>query len=362
MTSPYYADDMATLYHGDCLDVLADLPDCSIDAVVTDPPYGLRFMGAAWDGADIVTATRTRQAQAAMPDDGKAGANGGYRSASTEAGRYDLSANAAFGLWCETWAQECLRVLKPGGHLVSFGGARTWHRLAAGIEDAGFEIRDSIAWLYGSGFPKSLNVESAIERVDQHEALDWRGWGTALKPAFEPIVVARKPLVGTVAANVLAFGTGALNIDGCRVGTDDVLTGSGSPPLKYAGANHRPFHDTAKSRGVNQHPAGRWPANVVLDESQADALDRQSGTTTSRIGKPRGAAAGDGWGMTATGAEYDDQGGASRFFPTFHYEAKAGASERPRYNKSVLRLRADLTPKQVDHVRARLAEAGVQVD
>src|SRR5574343_2114461 len=101
MVEPYYADDRATLYHGDCLDVLADLPDCSIDAVVTDPPYGLRFMGAAWDGADIVSATRTRQAQAAMPDDGKAGANGGYRSASTEAGRYDLSANAAFGLWCE---------------------------------------------------------------------------------------------------------------------------------------------------------------------------------------------------------------------------------------------------------------------
>ncbi len=321
MTSPYYADDMATLYHGDCLDVLADLPDCSIDAVVTDPPYGLRFMGAAWDGADIVSATRTRQAQAAMPDDGKAGANGGYRSASTEAGRYDLSANASFGLWCQEWASECLRVLKPGGHMVSFGGSRTWHRLAVGIEDAGFEVRDSIAWLYGSGFPKSLNVAKAIASGGRPEDMDskvtltpdaqpWQGWGTALKPSFEPIVVARKPLAGTVAGNVLQHGTGALNIGACRVG------------------------DEPREAGPN---TGRWPTNVLLDESQAEVLDAQSGTLTSgtmRAGTERQPRAGGtiygSDARTFTPADtYGDRGGASRFFPTFRYEAKAPSSERP---------------------------------
>ncbi len=352
MVEPYYADDRATLYHGDCLDVLADLPDCSIDAVVTDPPYGLRFMGAAWDGADIVSATRTRQAQAAMPDDGKAGANGGYRSASTEAGRYDLSANASFGLWCQAWASECLRVLKPGGHMVSFGGSRTWHRLAVGIEDAGFEVRDAIAWLYGSGFPKSLNVAKAIASGGRPEdirrlamgdaytpsgrgrvnydhgagsamnggmdskvtltpdAQPWQGWGTALKPSFEPIVVARKPLAGTVAGNVLQHGTGALNIDACRVG------------------------DEPREAGPN---TGRWPTNVLLDESQSEALDAQSGTLTSgvmRAGTERQPRAGG----TIYGSDartftladtYGDRGGASRFFPTFRYEAKAPSSERP---------------------------------
>ena len=364
MVEPYYSDDRATLYHGDCLDVLADLPDCSVDAVVTDPPYGLRFMGAAWDGADIVSATRTRQAQAAMPDDGKAGANGGYRSASTEAGRYDLSANAAFGLWCETWAQECLRVLKPGGHLVSFGGSRTWHRLAAGIEDAGFEIRDSIAWLYGSGFPKSLDVSKAIDRHLGAErevvgpptkggsgqgavlgnitrppatapATAWDGWGTALKPSFEPIVVARKPLAGTVAASVLVYGTGALNIDACRVG--DEVRHADYTSLAPASGNRLGAAGTQEARrGTQGDPkkyVGRWPANVLLDESQSEALDTQSGTLTSgtmRAGTERQPRAGGTiYGADARTFTLADTYGASRFFPIFRYEAKAPSSERP---------------------------------
>ena len=263
MTDPYCQDEHVAVHHGDCLDVLATLPDASVDAVVTDPPYGIRFMGRSWDGADIEAATATRRGQASMPDDGRSGTNGGYRSASTEAGRYDLSANAAFGQWCEAWATECLRVLKPGGHMLAFGGSRTWHRLASAVEDAGFEIRDSIAWLYGSGFPKSHNLSEG-----------WQGWGTALKPAFEPIVVGRKPLAGTVAANVLAHGTGALNIDSCRV------------------------------PGVASLFAGRKRSGGIMGKEGA-----------LRDGRPEGHA---------------DSGGASRFFPTFRYEAKAPSSERPR--------------------------------
>jgi site-specific DNA-methyltransferase (adenine-specific) len=301
---------MPEIHHGDCIEVMRTLPDNSVDSIVTDPPYGLGFMGKAWD---------------ALPPG-------------------------------EDWARECLRVLKPGGHLLAFGGTRTWHRLAVAVEDAGFEIRDSIAWLYGEGMPKSLDVSKAIDKLDaaaerlerarifqswlrQHltpqlvnavtgtvmghhltthptqpsvatadifdllrpilppvpdyieelvrlrtvesanfkarkvtgtrtmvdtstsrmgfvgktyggtgatrevndtaahtpEAELWQGWGTALKPAFEPAVVARKPLAGTVAATVIEFGTGAVNIDATRHGE-------------------------------------RWPANVILDESQAEAL------------------------------------------------------------------------------------------
>lgn len=188
---------------GDCLEQLGVLPDASVDAVVTDPPYGLSFMGKRWD--------------------------------------YDVPA-------VELWA-ECLRVLKPGGHLLAFAGTRTQHRMAVRIEDAGFEIRDTIAWVYGSGFPKSHNLTD-----------EWQGWGTALKPALEPITVARKPLIGTVADNVQQYGTGALNIDGCRVEAERPTGWSGGGSALYEGGLSR---DGGAARPVD----GRWPANLIHDGS-----------------------------------------------------------------------------------------------
>jgi hypothetical protein len=177
-----------------------------VDAVVTDPPYGLSFMGKRWD--------------------------------------YDVPS-------VEVWA-ECLRVLKPGGHLLAFAGTRTQHRMAVRIEDAGFEIRDMIAWVYGSGFPKSHNLKD-----------DWQGWGTALKPALEPITVARKPLIGTVAENVLAHGTGALNVDGCRVESD----GAHKRPFQPSNYERTVYGARAQSGFQPTNAEGRWPANLIHDGS-----------------------------------------------------------------------------------------------
>jgi site-specific DNA-methyltransferase (adenine-specific) len=203
--------------HGDCLVRLKELPDNSVDAVVTDPPYELAFMGKKWDNSGI-----------------------------------------AFNV--DVWL-ECLRVLKPGGHLLAFGGSRTWHRLCVAIEDAGFEVRDSIAWLYGSGFPKSHNIGKAIGS----EA--WSGWGTALKPAFEPIVVARKPLMGTVAENVLTWGVGGLNIDATRIGTTTRTNSKNADSDIYGKYG---------SLKTTVHNHGRWPANILLDERAAELLDEQA--------------------------------------------------------------------------------------
>jgi site-specific DNA-methyltransferase (adenine-specific) len=337
------------LLKGNNLDLLPTLADNSIDSIVTDPPYELGFMGKRWDSSGIAYSVQ---------------------------------------LW-----QQCLRVLKPGGHLLSFGGTRTYHRVAVAIEDSGFELRDSIAWLYGSGFPKSLDVSKAIDKgqgqnrdrqlaftawmrgtgitaeqinqatdsnmashyltdkqqpaiatadffdklrpylpevpeeierlvaertgiewteyknrkvlglgaaqcyqlekngvCDGHfdngtltvkhqlatapstpEAQQWQGWGTALKPAFEPVIVARKPIEGTVANNVLKWGTGGLNIDGSRIGTETIST-QNAPKGSFAGGEQNRGSDTSSYK---EH-TGRWPANIILDPYTAELLDEQS--------------------------------------------------------------------------------------
>ncbi len=321
MPEPYYSDESVTLYHGDNREILKHLDANSLDACVTDPPYELGFMGRHWDASGIA---------------------------------YDKY------LWAEVW-----RVLKPGGHLLAFGGTRTWHRLACAIEDAGFEVRDSICWLFGSGFPKSLDVSKAIDKAAgaereltragvvqrgglgedwdtgssksrprydapaTSEAQQWQGWGTALKPAFEPIVVARKPLTGTVAANVQQWGTGALNIDGCRIGTGEGVVTFDRLPRADEGS----VYDLGTVRGIRESGQGRWPANVILDESQAAELDRQSGMTTGRVGMTQyGSGTNSVFGTYARTEQSTvidgtpDFGGASRFF----YTAKADSSERPR--------------------------------
>lgn len=398
----------AVVYQGSNLDVLPTLPDNSVDSIVTDPPYELGFMGKSWDNSGIA---------------------------------YSV----------ELWT-ECMRVLKPGGHLLAFGGSRTWHRLAVAIEDAGFEIRDSIAWLYGSGFPKSMDISKQIDKNNgrqfedryalgryirasrealgfsrdevnswfgykagvQHweaqdtnnaqpptqsdylvlkeklnlsnefddlvarieaerevigiqknamagwsmdgttkfadrditipatdEAKQWRGWGTALKPAFEPVVVARKPLEEkTVAANVLKYGTGGLNIDGSRIGTE-TLGGGTMPDLRDVGQMSKEATGIDKlSFGQNPRPAnrieqatytGRWPANIILDPYTAELLDEQSGITKSGDIKPHKSnntsaiyGGGDGFQPDITGSHKGDTGGASRFF----YVAKASKKDR----------------------------------
>lgn len=276
-----------TLHHGDALEVLRGMPDNSIDAVVTDPPYGFAFMGKKWD--------------------------------------YDLPS-------VEIWA-EVLRVAKPGAHLLAFGGARTYHRAVCRIEDAGWEIRDCIQWIYGSGFPKSLNLKG-----------EWEGWGTALKPAHEPVVLARKSLAGAVAANVAAWGCGALNVDGCRVGFENGERESLYRPMtenKSIG-----WKNTSKAMGYNTPDGlppskGRWPANVIHDGSE----EVLAGFPMTTSGAMRREVEGyDGHSIFLNGRsgpsnQHGDSGSAARFFycaKPSRREREAGCDELDRREKKTL--------------------------
>jgi hypothetical protein len=371
---------MEKLYNGDCVEVMAGFEPDSVDAIVCDPPYLIAFMGRSWD---------TMQEGPAQQE------------------------------WHRRWCEQALRVLKPGGYLLAFGGTRTYHRLACAAEDAGFEIRDSIAslhWVHAQGFPKSLDISKAIDNAAGAErevvgskfgqpgyrrgptgennvygtglangdasckitapatdaAREWSGWGTALKPAHEPIVVARKPFAGTVADNVLKYGTGGMNVDGCRVKTGE--------ELRRAVAGWQTEYVGGDSRAVNAfelHPeplAGRWPPNVLLHHLPAcgeecasgcvvKELDGQSGVTTSNSGTPfnRNNISTGSTPMFHSSAKdvsfYGDSGGASRMFPQFDqrieaddpylvavgfgYHAKPSTDERDSGTASLARGRQD---------------------
>lgn len=320
------------IHSGDLFDVLPTLPAQSIDACVTDPPYGIGFMGKQWD-----TFKPGVESERIVPNRAKDSDNPNLKgrtrgpASSPSAVEYDRSLNGQreFQAWTERWASEVLRVLKPGAHIVVCGAPRSYHRMAAGLEDAGFEIRDCFAWLFGQGFPKSLNVGN--------------GRGTALKPAYEPIVLARRPFFTSVQKNIEAFACGALNIDACRIGTDDTRK------PKSGGSGSFPHEDdwTPKAMIVGSE-CGRWPANVLLDEEAAAMLDEQSGELTSgdahvlRRGGTTGR--GMGYGSSAEGhavnATYGDSGGASRFF----YVAKPSREER---DLGIY----DLSPRQRDDSR-----------
>jgi len=435
--TPYHEADGIRLFLGDCREVMRSLPAESVDAIVTDPPYGIGFMGKEWDTFNpkyVKAACEGRRHKTPILGRGTK-----PEQAAWVAGRYDrsLEGNHRFQEWFYSWALEALRVLKPGGHMVVFGGTRTHHRLWCAVEDAGFEIRDCLMWIYGTGFPKSLDVSKAIdkrggqlteerqfaeyirskrqgrqlsrkelntefgyvagcnwwestnppnfrypsnedyaklkalllldERYDyllgaerpvlrssvrgpagfsneqvprpwkKHigekydltapatdAACQWQGWGTALKPAWEPILLARKPLSGTVAANVQRWGTGAINVDGCRI--EGAYKWRASDSHEFDGSS---FCDG--SFGDGPHPSGRWPANLVLDEEAAAMLDATTGELSSGFMRADTERSTDGgyhgdFPKDRVGEHdtYGDKGGPSRFF----YTSKAGADER----------------------------------
>jgi len=336
----------AEMLLGDCLDELKELPDNSVDAIVSDPPYGLS------KEPDMAEVLRHWLAGDDYKHKGK-----GFMGKTWD----------SFVPGPSVW-RECLRVLKPGGHLVSFFGTRTYDMGTLAIRLAGFEVRDQLAWVYGSGFPKSLDVSKAIDRAvgaerevigvagrsgstrscmagdfaggeymatapGSEEAARWQGWGTALKPAWEPICLARKPLIGTVAANVLEHGTGALNIDGCRVATD------GARPLVLS--NRRLEHNTygpglggSKNEGMTE--TGRWPANFVHDGSDEvvglfpDSKGQQGdvrSTEPSRTGGEGTNCYGE-YGHVPAAKRDDGGGSAARFF----YAAKSSKADRGEGN------------------------------
>lgn len=279
------------VYHGNSLELLKQLDDNSIDSIVTDPPYELGFMGKSWDKTGIA---------------------------------YNID------LW-----KECLRVLKHGGHLLAFGGTRTYHRMTCAIEDAGFEIRDQIQWIYGSGMPKSVDISRKVDEKLGHkrgkydnpitdEAKELKGYGTGIKPAHEPIVLARKPLSEkTVVDNVLKWGTGILNIDGCRIEYDmsdtNIATNPALRKTINGGNGGKILATETERRVVVPNETGRYPTNIIMDEEAGKLLDEQSGERPS--GKSNGNAK---VGESSNGAikpmrrgnliPRNDTGGASRFF------------------------------------------------
>ena len=321
------------LIHSDCISAMKTLPENSVDSIVTDPPYELGFMGKSWDSSGIANSV-------------------------------------------EMWS-EVLRVLKPGGHLLAFSGSRTYHRMVCAVEDAGFEIRDQIMWIYGSGFPKSHDISKGIDKQagaertevvgtrsrnekpfdDKNgwnennttgdydytapataEAKKWQGWGTALKPAHEPIVMARKPLIGTVAENVLEHNVGGLNIDGCRIAHKNEADRQSATPQGKVTVNQVGTMPDVENKGRKEldrpdNSKGRWPANIIFDEQAAELLDEQTNHLHAAGNKKdKGIGLDQGYEASSYQMSYkgianrthNDSGGASRFF----YCSKASKRDR----------------------------------
>ena len=353
------------ILNGDCIEKMKELQGNSVDAIITDPPYGLEFMGKEWDSFKSKGQGDGWQ-KAGKPSMEKFNGKNDWHSKPRPAFR---------GHTLEHWhnmqqhffefGQQALRILKPGGFMLIMGGTRTYHRMTCGIEDAGFEIRDTIMWLYGSGFPKSLNIGKQIDKINgddrkiigykepfgregrktpmgfgeglydgktcpplkpiEESHSEWEGWGTALKPAVEPIVVARKPLSEkNVALNVLKWGTGGINIDDCRIGNETMINrpagnkeGGSSLNMSVVGMPQDAKETTSQ---------GRFPANIILDEESGKILDEQSGISKSSdaIRKNNQTMQIYGKYNPCEGKGFSDKGGASRFF----YCAKASKSER----------------------------------
>lgn len=281
-------------------EVLKDFAENTFDSCVTDPPYGIRFMGKAWDSFDI-------------------NMKANQMGAKKKAHNMELSAMRQFQSWTTMWAEQVYRVLKPGAYLVVFASPRTYHRMVCGIEDAGFEIRDQISWVFSSGFPKSSNQSG-----------EWEGWGTALKPAHEPILIARKPLIGTIPQNLAQYRTGAINIKGSLIHGDPWHYGS-QPKLN--GARYQPGQITPKERHAENITGGlngRWPANLIHDGSkEVLALFPESkGQQGDLIGHNKKRKSPNGvFGQMDAATDHfarNDQGSAARFF----YCAKTSRSDR----------------------------------
>jgi len=331
----YYQDDWATIYCGDCLEVMAGMKDESVDAIVTDPPYELGFMGKKWDASGIA---------------------------------YNV----------ELWKQA-LRVLKSGGHLLAFGGTRTYHRMVVAIEDAGFEVRDMLEWVYASGFPKSLNVGKAVDKLQGNERevvgkmsdlnpryktprggaegygniissqtdpdrtkgnSKWEGFGTALKPAHEPIILARKPLSEkTVVENVLKYGTGGIDIDGCRIpfisDKEKEIGGRNKPTTSEKGMYGRQsyFESSTKAMHSEANNLGRFPANIICTDDALNDNEITKGFYRPNC-KNKQYNPSNSFGGGQVSAQYNDSGSKSRYFDIDVWAEKYGILQFPKASKT----------------------------
>ena len=374
---------------GDCIEVLKTLPDNSVDSIVVDPPYGIGFMNKEWDNPakhkELIDREKNRSEE--RYQEGKSPVKGGF-SKGVQPGLAIGGAKEGrwFQEWCELWGAECIRVLKPGGYILSFSAPRTYHRMTTAFEEVGFEIRDQLMWIFGSGFPKSLNIGKAVDKLqgNEREVLgtiaefsmdganrnannhrgikeaakeiqhdygyksgwdtpvtkgnsEWEGWGTALKPAHEPIVMARKPLSEkTNVENILKWGTGGLNIDGSRIGFKENENTNNWTSTRDKKPEKTGWSFRGENGGPEMNNEGRFPANIIFDEEAGQLLDEQSGIGKGqkkpRVQKGTKDYTNDTWGLKVKDGHesptYNDMGGASRFF----YCPKVSKKERGEGN------------------------------